>query len=392
MLTDAELVLLLASRESGRVERKESAQLDAAKETACAFSNDLPNSREPGVIFIGIRDDGSCANIRITDELLRKIGEIRADGTLLPAPVVEIEERVLNGCALVVVQVYPHSAPPVRFRGRVYVRVGPRNQVASPEEERLLSERRRGRDLPFDHRPLIGSVRGDIDDFRFREVYLPSAIGADVIAQNERTDDDRLISLRLLDPSGIPTAGGLLIIGRDPERFIPGAYVQYVRFDGTELTSGIVDEKRISGTLDEQLSATDDMIKLNIRTGVDLVSSDRETRFADYSVAALQQLIRNAIMHRNYEDSYAPIRVNWFSDRVEIQNPGGLFGQVNSSNFGHVTDYRNPLVAEGMKNYGYVQRFGVGVQLARKLLRENGNPEPEFQFSDRATAVIVRAV
>jgi ATP-dependent DNA helicase RecG len=392
LLTDAELVLLLASRESGRVERKESAQLDAAKETACAFSNDLPNSREPGVIFIGIRDDGSCANIRITDELLRKIGEIRADGTLLPAPVVEIEERVLNGCALVVVQVYPHSAPPVRFRGRVYVRVGPRNQVASPEEERLLSERRRGRDLPFDHRPLIGSVRGDIDDFRFREVYLPSAIGADVIAQNERTDDDRLISLRLLDPSGIPTAGGLLIIGRDPERFIPGAYVQYVRFDGTELTSGIVDEKRISGTLDEQLSATDDMIKLNIRTGVDLVSSDRETRFADYSVAALQQLIRNAIMHRNYEDSYAPIRVNWFSDRVEIQNPGGLFGQVNSSNFGHVTDYRNPLVAEGMKNYGYVQRFGVGVQLARKLLRENGNPEPEFQFSDRATAVIVRAV
>lgn len=393
MLTDDELTKLLLAGESSHVEFNESIQqLDPAKEAACAFANDIANSRIPGIIFVGVRNDGSCANIAINDQLLLRAGEIRADGSLLPAPIVEVERRNINGCPALVIQIEPHSAPPVRLRGRAFVRVGPRNQAAAPEEERRLSERRRGRDLPFDHRPLIGATRRDIDDLRFHEIYLPNAISADVISQNERSDDDRMISLRLLDPDGVPTAGGLLIVGKDPERFIPGAYIQFNRFDGLELTSQIVDTKRISGTLDEQLSAIDDTIKLNIRTSVDVVSADREKRLSDYPVAALQQLIRNAVMHRNYETSNSPIRINWFINRLEMVNPGGLFGQVTQENFGTVTDYRNPLVAEGMKNYGYVQKFGVGIHLARKILGENGNPPPEFQFSDVATAVIVRAI
>ena len=94
-------------------------------------------------------------------------------------------------------------------------------------------------------------------------------------------------------------------------------------------------------------------------------------------------------MHRSYEGTNAPVRLTWFSDRIEIINPGGPFGIVTVANFGQpgVTDYRNPHLAEAMKVLGYVQRFGVGIATARRLLADNGNPPP--QFDPQGTHVLV---
>ena len=99
-------------------------------------------------------------------------------------------------------------------------------------------------------------------------------------------------------------------------------------------------------------------------------------------------------MHRTYEATNAPIRISWFSDRIEIVSPGGPYGIVNAGNFGQpgITDYRNPHLAEALKVLGYVQRFGVGIASARKLLKENGNPPPEFNISTSHVLVIVRRV
>src|SRR5205807_9611684 len=98
----------------------------------------------------------------------------------------------------------------------------------------------------------------------------------------------------------------------------------------------------------------------------------------------IQLLARNAIMHRTYVSSNAPVRITCFNDRIEIQNPGGPFGQVTKQNFGKpgVVDYRNPLLAEAMKVLGYVQCFGVGIQLAQESLRSNGNPSAKFTVED----------
>jgi ATP-dependent DNA helicase RecG len=96
-------------------------------------------------------------------------------------------------------------------------------------------------------------------------------------------------------------------------------------------------------------------------------------------------------MHRAYENTHAPVRISWFRDRIEIQSPGGAFGQVNSNNFGTgVTDYRNPHLAEAMKNLGYVQRFGIGIATAQKQLEKNGNPPAEFIVDDSYVLVIIR--
>jgi ATP-dependent DNA helicase RecG len=98
-------------------------------------------------------------------------------------------------------------------------------------------------------------------------------------------------------------------------------------------------------------------------------------------------------MHRTYEGTNAPVRFSWFSDRIEILSPGGPYGQVTPENFGRpgVTDYRNPQLAEAMKNLGYVQRFGVGIPIARQELEKNGNPPPNFDADGPHVLVTVWA-
>ena len=102
--------------------------------------------------------------------------------------------------------------------------------------------------------------------------------------------------------------------------------------------------------------------------------------------------MRNAVLHRTYEGTSAPVRITWFNDRIEVLNPGGPYGQVTRANFGQpgVTDYRNPYLAEAMKNLGYVQRFGLGIPLARRALADNGNPPLEYQVEDTYVLAVLR--
>lgn len=157
--------------------------------------------------------------------------------------------------------------------------------------------------------------------------------------------------------------------------------MQFLRIDGEQLGDPIRDQKELSGPLRELLSQLDEILRVNISIATDIAMDSREIRQPDYPLVALQQLARNAVMHRSYEGTNAPVRVYWFSDRIEIHNPGGLYGQVNEHNFGHgATDYRNPLLAEAMKVLGFVQKFGYGLPLAHRELEKNGNPPPEFSF------------
>ena len=97
----------------------------------------------------------------------------------------------------------------------------------------------------------------------------------------------------------------------------------------------------------------------------------------------------NAVMHRLYQ-SNGPIHLYWFNDHVEVQSPGGLYGEVTVESFPNVTDYRNPVVAEAMKVLGYVNRYGLGVRTAQEALRTNGSPEAEFMFEPNYFLVTVR--
>jgi ATP-dependent DNA helicase RecG len=128
-------------------------------------------------------------------------------------------------------------------------------------------------------------------------------------------------------------------------------------------------------------------------TSVDITAGPREERRSLYPVPALQQLVRNAVMHRTYEATNAPVRVYWYDDRIEITSPGGPFGTVSAENFGEpgVADYRNPNLAEALRVLGFVQRFGFGLAIARRALAENGNPPLELSVQPSHVTAIVRS-
>jgi len=396
MLTTQQIAELAADLESFRVERKEAFKpvKSAVEEAICAFANDLPGSGLPGVILIGVSDKtGAPTGLTITDELLREITDIRSSGNILPFPIISVYKAPLADQEIVVVEVEPSHDPPVRLRNRVCIRVGPRKGTATRDEERVLNERRRGWDGPFDQRPVHGTSLEDLDLNLFTREYLPSAVTPEVLRENGRSLAEQLSALHLASVDAVPNVTGLLVLGRDATTYIPGAYVQFVRFDGPAMTDPIVDRKELRGPLPEVLRRMDDITSAHIHVATDIASGSVERRTPDYPLAAMQQLLRNAVMHRNYESSNAPVQWYWFSDRIEIHNPGGLFGRANPQNFGLPggNDYRNPNVAAALYVMGFVQRFGWGIPNAREACRKNGNPEPEFKFETSTFAVIVRA-
>jgi ATP-dependent DNA helicase RecG len=206
---------------------------------------------------------------------------------------------------------------------------------------------------------------------------------------------ERLAATKMIaaDDDPVATVLGLLVIGKSPQDFIPCAYVDFLRIDGTELADDIIDSETIQGDISNLLRRLDDKISSHNRTAIDITSSRTEQRTSLYPAAALQQITRNAVMHRTYEATNAPVRVNWFNDRIEVISPGGPYGAVNADNFGEpgLTDYRNPNLADAMRTLAFVQRFGAGIPIARRLLREAGHPEPLFTVQGNFVSVIVGA-
>jgi ATP-dependent DNA helicase RecG len=397
-LSDQELEVLLDDLDSDRSERKQSWSGDAADkgcQAVCAFANDLPDHRQPGVLFIGVKDDGQPSGLVITDELLQTLADIRSNGNIVPPPALTVQKRRLKGAEMAVVTVLPSDSTTVKYKGRIWVRVGPGRKLASAQDERILNEKRRYRDRTFDIHPLASCPTSELNRVVFEHEYLPRAVAADVLAANERSYEERLASTCMIasieDPR--PTVVGILALGKRPRTWLPCAYIQFLRIQGTEWGDPVTDAQEIDGTLEQVLRRLDDKFKAHLTVSVDFTSgSTTEIRKSPYPLVALQQLARNAVMHRTYEGTNAPIRVYWFDDRIEIFNPGGPYGTVTVENFGKPgnADYRNPNIAAVMKTLGFAQRFGFGIVEARKALAENGNPGLEFKVEPSVVFVTIR--
>jgi len=396
-ISDNYLETLLDELESDLVERKQSFKGDTpkkARQAVCAFANDLPNHNQPGVLFIGANDDGSPSQLPITDELLCSLADMKTDGNILPLPVLLVAKRKLKGVDMAVVTVQPSDMPPVKYGGRIWIRTGPRRAIANAQEERILIEKRRYKTLPFDLYPIPIAKLSDISRLIFESEYLPTAFAVDILETNNRSYEERLASCKMIvSPSDTtPTILGLLTLGKIPQDFMPGACIQFLRINGTELSDPVVDEEKTGGTLVDMLRRAEEKLWAHNRISIDIVSAPTDTKAYTYPRVAIQQILYNAVLHRTYEGSNAPVRVYWFNDRIEINSPGGPYGNVTPDNFGQpgITDYRNPNIADALKTYGFIQGFGRGIATAQKEMEKNGNPKIEFMVNQSTVLCILR--
>lgn len=387
MITKTELQELLQSTETYRVERTTSTNdMDKFQEAICAFSNDMPNSRKNGYLIIGAHDDGTLSGLKVDDALMKKIAAIRSDGNILPLPMMSVERFELPKGDLLVAEVSPSLLPPVRYRGRTFVRIGPRRDIASEAEERILLERRTSYMATFDAMPCLGASINDIDVEFIKQNYLPQVVDAEVLVNDKRDVKEQLASIHLFDLThDCPTNAAIILFGKNPQFFLHGSYVQYVHFAGKDNGSDILNERQIKGGLGKMLPQLESFVRDAVVTTRPMpISMLREKTVFNYPELALRELLMNACMHRDYQ-SNMPIRLYQYSDRIEILNAGGLYGEARPENFPTVNDYRNPIVAEAMRGLKYVNMFNRGIQRVKTMLRENGNPEPVFTV-DKITA------
>lgn len=144
---------------------------------------------------------------------------------------------------LLVAEVQPSEFPPVRYRGRIWVRVGPRKSFATEAEVKILMERRLSNIHTFDEMPCMGTTMNDLDIDVIKREFLPQAVAEDILAEDKRPVEEQLASLGYYDLRyNCPTNGAIVLFGKNPERYLHGSYVQYVRFKGKDRAEDIINE------------------------------------------------------------------------------------------------------------------------------------------------------
>lgn len=385
MITKEELLELLKSTESYRVEKTTSTNnMDKFCEAICAFANDMPNSRKNGYLLIGVNDDNTLSDLKISDELLIKISNIRSDGNILPLPQMSVDVIHFENGDVLIVEVCPSMFPPIRYRGRTCVRIGPRKGFATIEEERILTERCAIQFCTFDTRPCLDATIDDIDTNLFLQKYLPLAINKDN-TEDTRPIKEQMAALRLYNMKhDCPTYAAIILFGKNPKYFLMGNYIQFVRYNGSNNASDIINQYEFHGNLCTMLPSLDTFIETSlVQNRPTPTSALKEKQAYNYPLWAIRELLMNAVMHREYQ-SNTPTKLYQYNNRIEVVNAGGLYGNATPENFPKVNDYRNPIIAEALKLFGYVNKFNRGVSRVQKELIENGNGEAVFKV-DKVT-------
>ena len=144
----------------------------------------------------------------------------------------------------------------------------------------MLNEKRRHRDPHFDARPVRAARLADLGLARFQEDYLPAAVDAETLADDDRSPEERLAAAKMIvsieDP--VPTVGGILVLGRQPQDFLPGAYAQFLRVGGTEFGDPVTDAEVCRGAIADVVRRLDDKLIAHNRTSVDFLSGPVEIR------------------------------------------------------------------------------------------------------------------
>lgn len=388
MITQEQLTQMLKNLETDRIEKTISkSDTDKFGEAICAFSNDMSAHGQSGYLLIGVNDNGSLNGTVVDEKLMQILLSYRTDGRIVPPPAMVVEKFTYPDGDVAVVEVKPSMVPPVRYKGKVCIRIGPRKGKANESEERILSEKRSTFARSFDTQPCYGSTLDDLSIDIFKITYLPTAIDEETLIVNGREIKEQLASLKFYDlKADCPTYAGLLMFGKNPLFYLPGAYIQYVHFKGNDEVSEFEYEQKFSGDLTTHMRVMEEFIKSQIIKKV--LHNIGETHQYNFPVSALKELLFNSIIHRDYQ-SNAPIKFYEFADRIEISNAGGLYGKVRPENYQTENDYRNPTIAEAAYNLGYVNRFNLGIKRSIDALTKNGNPQPKFIVNQHTSFGVV---
>ena len=367
----------IANGENTTTEFKENFDQEVI-ETAAAFAN-----TDGGVILIGVSDNREVRGITIGKETLRDVSN-RISQATKPRVVIEIKSVAIEEKSVLLIHIAESSIKPVSVRGRCYRRVGNSNRVMSPQEISQMHLNATGQTWD---RLLTENAGSDDVDPKKVQWYLTRREEVRNVASPQDMDVTELLrNIKGGNGEGTPTHAGILFFGNYPQRFLQNAQLRVVRFKGISVTHPVIDRLDCSGALWEMVDAAEEFIRKNIRLLSFRTSRSfqRDDKF-EYPLKALREAIINALIHRNYQ-KHSDVRVFIFDTRVEVINPGTFPEGVSPD--APVHEPVNPILSQFMYDIGFIERYGSGIKMMKRLSNEWGNKAPRYEFHPLETKII----
>jgi ATP-dependent DNA helicase RecG len=380
MTTSPEEVLGLLK--NGRGERVEWFADPQNTESVAAAMAAMANSIG-GTILMGIDDtSGSVQGVRNASEtvdLLLKAALAIDPPLIAPLPqVVRVHSRPV--VALTIPRGMPHI---YGLEGRFWQRRGAENiLLKSRELHRLIV----GRGEAHFETETSRAALSDLDWEKVR------AYAASLSGMGDITPEQLLVKRGCLtEQEGqlIPTHAGILLFGKDPQRFVRGAEITAVRFAGDAM-SDTFHRQDISGTLPDQIKRAEMFLADYLRKGVQLGATMARAEAYEYPMEAARELVVNAVAHRDYQINGDGIRLFIFSNRMEVTSPGRLPGPVTIDNIKDERFSRNPAIVQVLSDMGFIERLGYGVDRVIDLMRQQKLREPNFEETSGGFRVVLR--
>jgi len=365
-----DLVDLLKRPEGKTLEfKRDLSSPDGVLRTVIAFANTAG-----GTLLIGVED--KTHHVRGVQKPLameERLANLISD-SVLPRLLPELEILPWRRTHVLAVQVYPSPNRPHYLKragadAGVYVRVGSTNRRA--DQEMIDELRRFARGEAYDEQamPEFGS---EAIDFRAAsESFAP-------VRKLKRADLETLRLVEKHQRRKVPTIGGMLLFGKERERCFPDAWIQAGRFRGTDKTH-IADSVEIRSYPVQAVEEAIAFVQKHALHGIEIGTVRRKERW-NLPPAAVREAIINAVVHADYGQRGAPIRISIFDDRLEVENPGLLPFGLTVEDLRHgISKLRNRVIGRVFHELGLIEQWGSGIQRMTAACREAGLAAPQLE-------------
>jgi ATP-dependent DNA helicase RecG len=367
-----------------------SAAMDCPKKLFDTLSS-FSNQDDGGVIVFGIDEDDGFKEGGVYDpqDLQKKINEqcLQMEPKVRPLmTILEKDEKYFVAAEIPGVDI---AERPCYYRGKgrlkgSYTRVGDSDEPMTEYE--IYSYEAFRKKYQDDIRIVSRATLRSLDQKKLADYVAKLKTGKPHLAE---IDEETIFELMSIKRNNEITLASVMLFSPYPQAYFPQLGIIAVVVPGTELgTEGLsgerfLDNQRIEGTIPEMLDAAITFIRRNMRTKtiINPKTGKREDR-TDYPITAIREAILNALVHRDYSihTEGMPIQIIMFDDRLEIHNPGGIYGRIKVDQLGKVQpDTRNPVLATALEVLGVTENRYSGIPTIKKEMEKFDLPEPVFE-------------
>ena len=346
------LIELIKKGENEKVEFKPSlSQINEIINSISAFSN-----KNGGKIVIGVSLKGKILGVQIGEDTIERLTNKIRDNTE-PKVYPSISVNEINKKKIIIIEIEEAINKPVLAFGRAFKRVGKSTLKMSKDEyEKIVLEKK---NLYFDLLQCKNASIDDIDWNFVKKFFIPRY--EEITKSKIVSSPKQLLEALNCIKNNKPTNAGILLFGKNPQKFFMNSYIALARYKGNIESSTRLDYKEFVGNLFQQIDNCDKYIKehITVMSRLHPYKVERED-IPEYGLFSIRELIINAVCHRDYSEQRTKVIIKMFSDRIEYYNPGGLPKEITPENILDKQFSRNPIIAKVLAKVKYIEELGEG--------------------------------